>query len=115
MYCDNSGGTLSITATPGSFSVNGTKFAKVTLSGDTSKVYRGIPSGSFSVPAGSYDITYFEELSASEYDANVDTEVDVKDLVAAKKASYSYDSSYRSWAFYNGLFLKKLTGYILYN
>ncbi len=115
MYCDNSGGMLAITATPGTFAVEEGKFAKATLNGDSSKVYRGIPGGNVSLPAGSYDVTYYSELSESEYDANVDTNIDVKDLVAAKKASYSYDSAYISWAFYNSLFLRNLTDYILYN
>ena len=61
IYGDNTGGSLSVTETAGTFKVNGDKYAIATLKSDETKVYYGKPGGYLIVPDGEYDVTYQSE------------------------------------------------------
>ncbi len=56
MYCDNSGGTLSTTATPGTFNVNGSPSA-IATNLSTDAVYSSV-DGVLVVPAGEYSVSF---------------------------------------------------------
>ena len=64
IYGDNTGGSLSVTETAGTFKVNGDKYGKATLTTDASKVYYCVPDGMLTLPAGEYNVTYLEEKPA---------------------------------------------------
>ena len=56
MYCDDSGGMLSTTATPGTFAV--TSGFQATATNRTTGTEYTSADGALTVPAGSYDVTY---------------------------------------------------------
>lgn len=64
MYCDNSGGMLSTTSTPGTFAVSEGYIATAT-NRSTSTEYES-SNGTLTVPAGTYDVTY--EAAPSDAD-----------------------------------------------
>ncbi|MBR4761079.1 MAG: hypothetical protein IK086_00390, partial [Clostridia bacterium] len=104
---------IDFTSTAGRFSVGGTQNTKATLKSDSTKVYRGIPGSNIGMPAGDYDISYYSEITASDYNVNADAGTDIKDFVAAKNACMSYDSNYQNWAFYNSQFMESVRTYLL--
>lgn len=61
----STGGTLSMTGTAGTYTVNSDKFAAATDKSDSSKVYYS-KDGELTVPSGSYDVTWTDSLESWE-------------------------------------------------
>lgn len=98
MYsADKNGNRIETTNTPGTFKIIGGYAVLATDS--EGKTYRG--RNTITVPAGTYDITYY-----NSGDVNLDTKLDIRDLVATKQmlskdkdnlwADVSYDGNVNS-------------------